>query len=321
MPEVEVNGTKLYYQLEGSGPVLVLANGIFQRVEAWEPLMPHLQGRSPSGRGKPRAPDGRSLSGRGEARAPEGRSPSGRGEPRAPEGQSPSGREEARASGGFTVLRYDMRGQGRSAVPEGAYTPELHAQDLEALLAALGLERYHLLGLSNGGVVAQVFAARRPAGLQSLTLLCTTPRLDPLIRAKVESWRLALEWGGTRGRLRVALPWIWGRAYLEAHPEMDSPPSLEQMFAAAPTEEAQRNLIAGFLTLGDLRPRLAGVHVPTLVVSGEEDLLFPPCYGQEIAEAIPGARHHVLSAVGHVAVLEDTPGLARLLHEFLEVRA
>ncbi|RIH87386.1 alpha/beta fold hydrolase [Calidithermus roseus] len=279
MPEIAVNGTKLYYQLEGSGPVLVLANGIFQRVEAWDPLMPHLRGRSPSER------------------------------------------DEACAPGGFTVLRYDMRGQGRSAVPEGAYTPELHAQDLEALLEALGLERYHLLGLSNGGVVAQVFASQRPRGLQSLILLCTTPRLDPLIRAKVESWRLALEWGGTMGRLRVALPWIWGRAYLEAHPEVNSPSSLEQMFAAAPTEAAQHNLITGFLTLGDLRPRLAGVNVPTLVVSGEEDLLFPPRYGQEIAQAIPGARHHILSAVGHVAALEDTSSLARLIRSFLEVKA
>lgn len=265
MPEIAVNGTQLYYQLEGSGPVVVLANGIFQRVEAWEPLMPHLEG--------------------------------------------------------YRVLRYDMRGQGRSAVPEGAYTPELHAQDLQALLGALGIGRYHLLGLSNGGVVAQVFAAQQPRGLQSLVLLCTTPRLDPLLRAKVESWRLALEWGGTLGRLRVALPWIWGRAYLEAHPELDSEASLEQMLAASPTEEAQRNLIAGFLSLGDLRPRLASIDVPTLVISGEEDLLFPPRYGREIAQAIPGARHHVLSAVGHVAALEDTLGLARLVRGFLEVRA
>jgi 3-oxoadipate enol-lactonase len=265
MPKIALNGTQLHYRLEGSGPVLVLANGIFQRIEAWEPLMPHLEG--------------------------------------------------------YRVLRYDMRGQGQSAVPEGAYTPELHAQDLRALLEALGIGRYHLLGLSNGGVVAQVFAAQQPSGLQSLILLCTTPRLDPLIRAKVESWRLALEWGGTMGRLRVALPWIWGRAYLEAHPELGSEASLEAMFAAAPSEEAQRRLIAGFLTLDDLRPRLAEVRVPTLVISGEEDLLFPPRYGQEIAQAIPGARHQVLAAVGHVAALEDTLGLARLIRGFLEVRA
>lgn len=269
MPKLGVNGTELFYIDEPAAsplslpgqPVLVLANGIFQRTEAWEPLIPHLEH--------------------------------------------------------FRVLRYDMRGQGQSAVPEGAYTPDLHADDLSALLAALRVERYHLLGLSNGGVVAQVLASRRPPGLQSLILLCTTPRLDPLIRAKIESWQLALDWGGTRGRLRIALPWIWGRAFLEAHPEIAGEASLDQMVAAAPSEQAQRNLMAGFFSLGDLRPRLRNVAVPTLVLSGEEDLLFPPLYGQEIADSVPGAVHQVLPRVGHVAALENTPLLVSEIKTFL----
>lgn len=299
MPRIAVNGTELYYQIDdplkttdspslrprnvkdvadpvgsqaqrASGPaslqrqpVLVLANGIFQRVEAWEPLMPYLQG--------------------------------------------------------FRVLRYDMRGQGHSSVPDGAYTPELHADDLQALLEALHIETYHLLGLSNGGVVAQVHASRQPPGLQKLILLCTTSRIDPLIRAKVESWQLALEQGGTKGRLKVALPWIWGRAYLDAHPELLTPEALEQMFAIAPTAQAQKNLLAGFFTLTDLRPALGNINVPTLVLSGEEDLLFPPLYGQEIALAIPGALHHVLPKAGHAASVEVTALLAREIRDFLEV--
>jgi 3-oxoadipate enol-lactonase len=151
-------------------------------------------------------------------------------------------------------------------------------------------------------------------------LLCTTPRVDPLIRAKVEGWQLALEWGGTKGRLSIARAWIWGRAYLEAHPEICSDESLEQMLAAAPTVEAQKNLMAGFFTLSDLRPGLKNIQVPTLVLSGEEDLLFPPLYGQEIAEAIRGAKHHILPKVGHVAALEDTPTLAHEIRSFLEVK-
>ncbi len=268
MPRLALNGTELYYQIDGATarahhPVLVLANGIFQRTEAWEPLMPYLQG--------------------------------------------------------FKVLRYDMRGQGKSAVPEGAYTPELHADDLQALLQTLGVDSYHLLGLSNGGIVAQIHASQRPRGLQKLILLCTTPRLDPLIRAKVEGWHWALERGGTIGRLQIALPWIWGRTFLESHPEINSPQALEQMLEAAPTVEAQKNLLAGFLTLGDLRPQLRNIQVPTLVLSGEEDLLFPPFYSQEIASAIPQVVHRVLPGVGHVAALENTALLAQEIASFLEV--
>ncbi|MBF6596403.1 MAG: alpha/beta fold hydrolase [Thermaceae bacterium] len=274
MPRITVNAIELFYQIDSVGvtglsplgeqPILIFANGIFQQVEAWQPLIPMLEGSR--------------------------------------------------------VLRYDMRGQGRSSVPEGAYTPQLHADDLQALVQALDISSYHLLGLSNGGIVAQVLASRQPPGLQKLILLCTTARLDPLIRAKVESWRLALEWAGTVGRLQVALPWIWGRAYLETHPEVAGTASLEQMGLAAPSLAAQQNLLAGFLTLGDLRPQLANIVVPTLVLSGQEDLLFPPCYGQEIADAIPGAHLELLPGVGHVVVVEDTPGLAQAIRSFLEVK-
>lgn len=270
MPLIGINNTELYFQIDTVGtpsnqPTLVLANGIFQRVEAWEPLMGYLEGLS--------------------------------------------------------VLRYDMRGQGRSAVPEGAYTPELHADDLEALLAALNIPNYSLLGLSNGGVVSQVFAARRPSSLHKLILLCTTGYNDGLIRAKVESWRLALEQGGTAARLRTALPWIWGRSFFNAHPELVEAAAFEQMLLAAPTVQAQLNLIAGYLSLDDLRPSNRHIAVPTLILSGQEDLLFPPHYSQDIAVSIDGAVHHVLSQVGHVAPLEDTPALARQIRSFLEVDA
>jgi 3-oxoadipate enol-lactonase len=269
MPLIGINHTELYYQIDTVGtpsnqPTLVLANGIFQRVEAWEALMPYLEGLS--------------------------------------------------------VLRYDMRGQGRSAVPEGAYTPELHADDLEALLAALNIPNYSLLGLSNGGVVSQVFAARRPSSLHKLILLCTTSYNDSLIRAKVESWRLALEQGGTAARLKTALPWIWGRSFFNAHPELMEAAAFEQMLLSAPTVQAQLNLMAGYLSFDDLRPDNRNIAVPTLVLSGEDDLLFPPLYSQAIADSIEKAQHHILPKVGHVAPLEDTLALAQQIRSFLEVK-
>lgn len=261
MPHAEINGTRLYHESSGEGPALVLLNGIFQRTEAWQALMPQLEG--------------------------------------------------------FRVIRYDMRGQGRSDVPPGAYRPDLHADDLLALLASLGVERYSLLGLSNGGIVAQVVAGRRPAGLERVVIACTTPLLDPLLRAKVEAWSLALELGGTRARLRVAQAWVWGRAFLAAHPELASEAGIDAALAIAPTEEAQRNLLAGFFALDDLRPALASVTVPALVVSGEDDLLFPPHYGRLIAGAILGSRFAALPELGHAAPMEDPAAFARAVLPFL----
>mgnify|MGYP000719456198 CR=1 FL=1 len=73
---------RLRYEVVGEGPPVVLLNGLFQRLESWDPVLPHLQG--------------------------------------------------------FALLRYDMRGQGESEAPEGAYTPGVHAEDLLGLLDRLG---------------------------------------------------------------------------------------------------------------------------------------------------------------------------------------
>ncbi|WP_018111600.1 alpha/beta fold hydrolase [Thermus igniterrae] len=251
---------RLRYKVEGEGPRVVLLNGLFQRLESWDPVVPHL--------------------------------------------------------GGYTLLRYDMRGQGESEAPEGAYTPEVHAQDLLGLLEGLGWEEAALVGLSNGGVVALNLALLAPRRVRALALACTTPYLDAALRAKAESWLHALKTGGTPLRLRVALPWVYGAGFLNAHPELLAPEGLQSLASQAPTERAQEGLLLGFLGLEDLRPRLKALRLPALVLYGEEDLLFPRPYAQALAEAL-GARLQALPT-GHAAPLEDPLAFTRAVRSFLE---
>lgn len=250
---------RLRYQVEGKGPPVVLLNGLFQRLESWDPALPHLAG--------------------------------------------------------YTLLRYDMRGQGESEAPEGVYTPALHAEDLLALLDRVGWEEAVLVGLSNGGVVALEAALRAPGRFKALALCCTTPYLDPVLRAKVESWLHALRAGGTLLRLRVALPWVFGAAFLNAHPELLAG-GLDALLAQAPSPEAQERLLLGFLSLEDLRPRLRGLSLPALVLYGEEDLLFPRPYAEALAEVL-GGRLQGLPA-GHAAPLEAPGAFAAAVRKFLE---
>lgn len=251
---------RLRYEVVGEGPKVVLLNGIFQRLESWDPVLPHLKG--------------------------------------------------------FALLRYDMRGQGESEAPEGPYTPRLHAEDLLGLLDRLGWEEAALVGLSNGGIVAMALALLAPERVRGLALACTTPYLDPALRAKVESWLYALRAGGTSLRLRVALPWVFGARFLNTHPELLAEEGLKALAAQAPGEAAQERLLQGFLTLEDLRPRLKALTLPALVLYGEEDLLFPKAYAQALAESL-GARLAALPT-GHAAPLEDPQAFAREVRTFLE---
>ncbi len=251
---------RLRYEVLGEGPKVVLLNGIFQRLESWDPVLPYLEG--------------------------------------------------------YTLLRYDMRGQGESEAPEGPYPPEVHAGDLLGLLDRLGWEEAVLVGLSNGGIVAMTLALRAPKRVRALVLACTTPYLDPALRAKVESWLHALRAGGTPLRLRVALPWIFGARFLNGHPELLGEEGLRALQAQAPGEAAQERLLLGFLGLRDLRPALQGLGLPALVLYGEEDLLFPRPYALALAEAL-GARLQALPT-GHAAPLEDPRAFAQAVRSFLE---
>ena len=95
----------------------------------------------------------------------------------------------------YRVLLYDCRGQGQSDHPDESYTMEMHADDLAALLAALGYEQAHIAGISYGGEVGQAFALKYPDRCASLILADTvsevvrnyasslTRGLIPLVRA------------------------------------------------------------------------------------------------------------------------------------------
>src|SRR3972149_9902359 len=65
--------------------------------------------------------------------------------------------QTATLSKNYRLLQYDCRGQGQSDHPEGPYTMELHADDLAALMEALGIEQAHVAGISYGGEGAQAF--------------------------------------------------------------------------------------------------------------------------------------------------------------------
>jgi pimeloyl-ACP methyl ester carboxylesterase len=98
----------------------------------------------------------------------------------------------------FRITMYDLRGHGRSEMPPSGYTPTVMADDLEALLDVLRIERIHLIGHSFGGVVALELALRRPARLTSLTIADTRlSAFQPALRLKdwphFETWRRHLE--------------------------------------------------------------------------------------------------------------------------------
>lgn len=227
---------------------------------------------------------------------------------------------------GRTTLRYDCRGQGASDAPDEPYTPATHADDLIALLDALSLEAVDLVGLSNGGLVAQLVAGRLGRErIRSLAILDSLGSVDAMMRLLLVGWRRALAAGGPELRFDVATPWVWGAPFLDAH--LDDILAFRERAAGA-DPAAVRNLIDGLLAYGDAcadDPEASSLYAlarydgPVRVLVGELDVLTPPRYSREIVAAAhpaSGVRLEVLEGLGHAAPIEDPARIAARLARF-----
>jgi 3-oxoadipate enol-lactonase len=206
----------------------------------------------------------------------------------------------------FRVIRYDHRGHGRSAVPEGDYDlPELGG-DVLALLDSLGATRVCYAGVSLGGMVGMWLAVNAPERIERLALVCTSAHLPP-----AEGWAeraAAVREGGMVAIAEPVLARWFTPAYAQAHVE---------------TIAAFRELLCGTSPEGyagcchavgamDLRTDLPSIVAPTLVVSGVHDPSTPPEHGHLIASLIPGAQFTLVNAA-HLSNVEAEDEVTDLL--------
>ena len=209
------------------------------------------------------------------------------------------------------VVRYDARGHGGSPVPAGPYQVDDLVDDLVALLDTVGADRAHVVGLSLGGMVAMRFAAREPARVDRLALLCTAAVLAPR-----QAWaeRAALVRAEGTGAIARAVVGRWlTEEHQLAHPE--DVERLVAMVAATPAEGYASSCTA--IERMDLRADLPRITAPTLVVAGAEDPSMPRSFQEAIAAAVPGARLQILDHAAHLASFEQPAAINSLLLEHL----
>jgi pimeloyl-ACP methyl ester carboxylesterase len=227
------------------------------------------------------------------------------------------------------IVRYDQRDTGRStSYPPGApgYTGAHLVSDAVAVLGGLGIDRAHVVGLSMGGGVAQALALEHRDRVRSLTLMSTSP-IDPGIEGLPG---MAPELQATFANESAEPDWLDREAVIDHIVEGERPYAGPGTF-----DEARLRAIAGrafdrtdnvaagltnhFLLEGDgpADPRLSRLEgLPTLVVHGTADPLFPSAHGRALAEAIPGARLIELDGVGHQ--LPPPPTWERLVDALIE---
>jgi 3-oxoadipate enol-lactonase len=214
----------------------------------------------------------------------------------------------------YRMIAADTRGHGETDKPDGPYDMEMFARDTAALADALGLKRVCVVGLSQGGMVAQKLALLRPDLVSALVLVSTSCKSDPSLRDNMELRIAAMGKAGPEAAAKIAAESIFSPAWRAANAA-----ALARFVAwrvampMAPLNAATRALY-DFNLSGEL-PKIA---VPTMVVAGADDVLTRPKGMEEIAALIPGTIYRLIPGTGHMIPVERPEALTAVLSDFLK---
>lgn len=217
----------------------------------------------------------------------------------------------------YQVIVFDNRGVGRSSAPDSPYRIQQMADDAAALLDALDVPAAHVAGYSMGGKIAQELVLAHPEKVRTLTLISTCAKSDERNKAIIESWGNLPRQVDAVTAIRLSLPWIYTSRFYAR------PGAIQQVidFILAspfpPTPHGifhQSRAILGF----DASDRLGAIRCPTLVLVGQEDILLPLPFSEELVRGIPSAELILLERTGHGLLVETPEAVARAMRDFLE---
>jgi len=209
------------------------------------------------------------------------------------------------------LLRYDMRGHGRSSAPPPPYSVAELADDLLALVDLLSIERFHFCGLSIGGMIGMTLGLGAPGRLRKLVLCNTAPKIGTL-----EMWSARIATVRTKGMKEIArlTPARWFTAAFQSA----SPDAVAATLRVVESLDPE-GYVGGCCAVRDfdLRERVGGIAVPTLVISGAHDPAALPSDGRAMAERIAGSRYVELDA-SHLSNIEDAERFTAEVLSFLK---
>jgi pimeloyl-ACP methyl ester carboxylesterase len=215
----------------------------------------------------------------------------------------------------YRVIRYDLRGFGRSAYPTEAFS---HVDDLFALLKFLKVERCSLVGLSLGSMIAADFTLEHPEMVERLIL--TAPGLRGGSAPRNEKARAVYKVAETEGRDKAIDAWMENDFFATGK---NNNPAYEGRMRAmlrdnyktwGPTPSA----IVWNWPKQQTADRLSLIKAPTLVIVGDRDAPSILVNAQVYEEKIPGARKIIITGVSHHLVMEKPKEYNRLVLGFLK---
>jgi pimeloyl-ACP methyl ester carboxylesterase len=216
----------------------------------------------------------------------------------------------------YRVILPDLRGHGESSVGEGPATMEKHAADIVRVINDAGVGRTPLIGVSIGGYALFEFWRKHRGRVAALGLCNTKASADG---AEARAGRLqaandVLE-RGTEPFFETMIPRLLGTTTRETRPDLVDG-ALRMMRKMSPDDVAQ--VQRGLAERPDSVETLKTINVPTLLVTGDEDMMTGISEAELMHRHIPDSQIRVIPKAGHYSAWEQPEEAARLLRQFLD---
>jgi pimeloyl-ACP methyl ester carboxylesterase len=217
----------------------------------------------------------------------------------------------------FRVITFDPRGVSASDKPEGSQTIGLLADDVAHLLQRIGIESAHVVGASFGGFVAQEFALKYPSMTRKLVLCCTSFG-GPNHVAPAPETLLAL--ASTKGldseeRMRANLLLAFSPEYVRTRVA-----DVEEVVALRAANDVPEHIYLSQWQAAmsfNAESRVEHINRPTLVLSGDKDVIVPVQNSRNLATKIPGAQLSICEGGSHTFFIEQAGEFNSAVSEFL----
>ena len=208
----------------------------------------------------------------------------------------------------FTCISVDLRGTGESDKPGGVYSTEMFADDIAALMQAIGASKAHVAGLSLGAATGIWLAAKYPDRVRSLSLHSGWPKSDAYLKTVVQGWQVMAKAMNSVPEMVIQgiFPWcLTPELYAE---KPDYIQGLSDFVRSRPKQPIDAFIQQSDAVLThDAQGQLGKIRAPTQITFGRHDLVCSTRFSDRLQNGIGNSELYIFEDCSHAPLYENVP--------------
>src|SRR6476620_5604577 len=218
----------------------------------------------------------------------------------------------------FTCISVDLRGTGASDKPSGVYSTEMFADDIAALMQAIGVSKAHVSGLSLGAATGIWLAAKYPDRVRSLSLHRGWPKSDAYLKTVVQGWQVMAKAMNSVPEMFIQgiFPWCLTPDLYAQKPDYIQ--GLSDFVRSRPKQPIDAFIQQSDAVLThDAQAQLGKIRAPTQITLGRHDMVASMRFADRLKNGIGNSELYIFEDCSHAPLYENVPAFNEKTLEFL----